>query len=83
VIEQVERARFARDVPADAGRVEAVRDDVARCVEAMAAGVGRRRRARATWMPASLWSRWRLAGTRRRAVRSADVFTEPGVDHAT
>jgi hypothetical protein len=78
----VERARFARDVPVGADQVAAVRDDVERCVEAMQAGVGRRRRARATWVPASLWSRWRPLGTPRRSVRT-DVLTEPGVDHAT
>jgi transglutaminase-like putative cysteine protease len=82
VIEHVERARFARDLPVGADQAAAVRDDVERCVEAMQAGVGRRRRARATWVPASLWSRWRPLGTPRRSVRT-DVLTEPGVDHAT
>ena len=80
IVEQVERARFARDVPVDAGRVDALRDDVERCVAAMGAGVGRRRRARASWLPASLWSGWSLGG-RTHALRR-DVHGEPGVDHA-
>ena len=77
----VERVRYARSLPADDAAASAVRDDLGRCVEALEAGAGRRRRTRATWLPASLWSRWTSDATRRRAAHAV-ALGEPGVDHA-
>jgi transglutaminase-like putative cysteine protease len=77
----VERARFARVLPADDAGATDVRADLDRCVAALGAGAGRRRRTRATWLPASLWSRWTSAAGRRRAA-TAVALGDPGVDHA-
>jgi hypothetical protein len=77
----VERARYARTLPGGDAELDSVRGDLGRCVEALEAGAGRRRRARATWLPASLWSRW-TAGARRRRSTDAVVLGEAGVDHA-
>jgi hypothetical protein len=74
----VERARYARSLPSDAARQEQVRADVASCVAALRAGAGKRRRSRATWLPASL-TRTGAAG-RSRSRRG--TVLEPGVDRA-
>ncbi|MEP7090762.1 MAG: DUF3488 and transglutaminase-like domain-containing protein [Nocardioidaceae bacterium] len=74
----LERARYARDLPAGSTTVEQVRSDVDRCVEAMAAGAGSRRRSRARWLPVSVVT---SLGTRRRSGRRRPrVLAEPGVD---
>ena len=58
LVELVERARYARDLPAGAVQVDAVRADLDACVAALEAGAGKRRRTQATWLPRSLWARW-------------------------
>jgi transglutaminase-like putative cysteine protease len=80
LVELVERARYARDLPAGAAQVDAVRADLDACVEALAAGAGKRRRTRATWLPRSLWARWVSAPGRR--VRDEAMPGDAGVDHA-
>jgi len=77
----VERSRYARRLPADAATVEQVRSDVDLCVEALRAGVGSRRRTRATWTPASLTA---LLGGRkqRERRRPTSMLGEAGVDRA-
>jgi hypothetical protein len=54
LVDLLERARYARSVAADATTLDDVRADVAACSAALRAGAGRRRRLRATWLPASL-----------------------------
>ena len=73
--ELVERARYARSLPADATTAEAVRRDVAAGRAALRAGAGRRRRVRAWWLPASVLHR-----SGRHAGRAAAV---PGVRSVT
>ena len=76
----LERARYARTLPAGTATVEETRADVATCVEALRAGAGRSGRARATWMPASVLS---TTGARRRgAKRRGPLLGQPGVDRA-
>jgi hypothetical protein len=81
LVRLVERARYARSVPDDSGIEAAVRSDVDECVTAMRAGAGRRRRSRATWLPASLATSVRsvLVGTGR---VHGGMLGEPGVDRA-
>ena len=81
LIELVERARYARSLPPDAAEAAAVRADLKTCVEALEAGAGGRRRAKATWLPASLWTRWGSRSARRRH-RGGAVLGEAGVDRA-
>ena len=77
----VERARYARSLPAGSAEQDTVRDDLGRCVAALEAGAGRRRRVRATWLPASLWSRWTSRTTHGRGGHPV-VLGEAGVDRA-
>ncbi|MGZ5417248.1 MAG: transglutaminase family protein [Nocardioides sp.] len=76
----VERARYARDLPAGAAQVDAVRADLDACVEALEAGAGKRRRTQATWLPRSLWARWVSAPGQR--ARDEAMLGDAGVDHA-
>jgi hypothetical protein len=78
IVRLVERARYARSLPDGAVTEQQVRDDVDTCVAAMQAGVGRRRRSRATWLPASLTA---PSGPRART-RLAGASFEAGVDRA-
>jgi hypothetical protein len=50
----VERARYARHLPDSATTPGQVHADLERCVTAMRAGVGGRRRRRAAWLPGSV-----------------------------
>ena len=78
LVRLVERGRYARSLPSDATTEEQVHADVDACVEALQAGAGKRRRSRATWLPASLtWS----AVPGRRDTRRGPTL-EPGVDRA-
>jgi hypothetical protein len=81
LVARVERARYARSLPSGDGEVADARDDLDLCVEALEAGAGRRRRTRATWLPASLWARWTAGRTRRRSPEVVGLG-EAGVDHA-
>jgi hypothetical protein len=81
LVSRVERARYARSLAADDADQAAIRGDLARCVDALEAGAGRRRRTRATWLPASLWSRW-TSRTHRSPGAEGVTLGEPGVDHA-
>jgi hypothetical protein len=81
IVDLLEHARFAREMPATAPQRTALQEDVATCRAALEAGVSRRRQTRATWLPASLWSRW-LSGAARRRARTDTVLGEPGVDRA-
>ena len=75
----VERARYARSLPADAaGRAE-VGADLRACLHAMRAGAGRRSRSRATWLPRSLLARPR---SQPRVRRAGQLLGETGVDRA-
>jgi transglutaminase-like putative cysteine protease len=78
IVRLVERARYARSLPDGAVTEQQVHDDVDTCVAAMQAGVGRRRRSRATWLPASLTA---PSGPRART-RLAGASFEAGVDRA-
>jgi transglutaminase-like putative cysteine protease len=82
MVRLVERARYARTLPEDSGIEGAVHGDVAECVTAMRAGAGRRRRSRATWLPASLATSVRstLRGAGR--VHGGGMLGEAGVDRA-
>jgi transglutaminase-like putative cysteine protease len=73
----LERARYARELPADVTTLEEVKADVEACVSAMRAGAGRGRRARATWLPRSLLG-W--TGRHRRTGPPAPLLGEQGVD---
>jgi transglutaminase-like putative cysteine protease len=79
LLELVERARYARRVPAGAATTGQVQADTHACVTAMRAGVGQRRRSRATWFPGSLLAALR-SSTRSRSSRGLAVVGEPGVD---
>lgn len=73
----LERARYARELPADVTTLDEVKVDVEACVSAMRAGAGRGRRAQATWLPRS------LLGWRRRSRSDgppAPMLGEQGVD---
>ena len=75
----LERARFARTLPADAATAASVDADVEACVAAMRAGAGRRRALRARWLPRSLT----LSSVRRpRSTRTVRRLGGPGVDQA-
>jgi transglutaminase-like putative cysteine protease len=76
----LERARYARFLPAGATTLERVRADVEACAEALRAGSGPRRRRRAAWFPVSLLTSVRTR--RRTAVRRGRMLGEPGVDRA-
>jgi transglutaminase-like putative cysteine protease len=75
----VERARYARSLPAGAVSGEALRADLAACVSALQAGASKRRRSRAAWLPASLTT---PASTSRGSSRRGGAMLEPGVDRA-
>jgi transglutaminase-like putative cysteine protease len=77
----VERARYARSLPADPDLEEQVHADVDSCVAAMRAGAGRRRRSRATWLPASLATSLRGAARSSHRPRGG-MIAEAGVDRA-
>lgn len=84
LVVDVERARYAPDTAGRGGRgVDEVRADVETCAEALTAGVVRKRRRAATWLPASLWRNgtWRSV-LRERVSRRAPAITEAGVDRA-
>ncbi len=76
----LERARYARSLPADVTTRAAVEADVRTCIAALRAGVGRRRRSRATWLPASVLSR--SGRGRRPSRRRGGLLGEPGIDRA-
>jgi len=78
LVDLVERARYARRLPGGDITVEGVRADVERCVESLRAGAGKRRRTRATWLPASLSA---PAADRGTGWRRASML-EAGVDRA-
>jgi transglutaminase-like putative cysteine protease len=73
----LERARYARRLPADATTLDQVKADVDACVSAMRAGVGRGRRVRADWMPRSLLGR---RGLGHRHASRTPLLAEQGVD---
>jgi transglutaminase-like putative cysteine protease len=81
IVRLVERARYARSLPGASGIEEQVHADVDSCVAAMRAGAGRRRRSRATWLPASLSSSLRAASRGTTRARGP-LVTDPGVDRA-
>lgn len=79
VVHRLELARYARPGTVSATERSHAEDDVARCLEALAAGVGRGRRWRSRWIPAS------LRPGRRRAPRPAyrsETLVQGTVDHA-
>jgi transglutaminase-like putative cysteine protease len=77
----LERARYARSLPAGATTREEVRADVDTCVAALRAGAGRRRLAWARWLPRSVLTS--VGRHRRRPVRTTGVpVGDPGVDRA-
>lgn len=63
LVQRLERARYARTMPADLP-VGSVRADTETCVQALAAGSSAATRLRARWLPRSLWRRH--GGTARR-----------------
>jgi transglutaminase-like putative cysteine protease len=71
----LERARYSRHLPDSATTSEQVHADLERCLEAMRAGVGSRRRWRAAWLPGSV-----LRSSRRRNANAP--VTENAVDEA-
>ena len=77
-MELLERARYARRLPTADVTAASVRADVQQCVESLRAGAGKRRRARATWLPASLSTPAADRGTARRGSAVLDA----GVDRA-
>jgi hypothetical protein len=77
-VELLERARYSRRLPTAEVTAESVRADVAQCVGSLRAGAGKRRRARATWLPASLST---PRAERSTAWRGTAVL-EAGVDRA-
>jgi hypothetical protein len=82
LVEDVERARYARTSTAASGRDEAdVTADVAACVAALHAGATQKARRRASVLPASLVrNREWLSGPRRRA--GGATLADAGVDRA-
>jgi hypothetical protein len=80
MVELLERARYARALPAEATTAAAVEADVRACVEAMQAGAGRRRVVRARWLPASLITS--LTGRQHRSTRARRLTAGPGIDRA-
>jgi len=77
----LERARYARSLPAGATTAAAVEADVHACVQAMQAGAGRRRVLKGRWLPASLATS--LAPRRHRSRRSARRLSAgQGIDRA-
>jgi hypothetical protein len=78
----LERARYARTLPADATTRDQVQHDTRLCVEALRAGVGQRRRARATWTPASLPGSLVPGRSRRSSARGRGLTPQAGVDRA-
>ena len=81
IVSLLERARYSRSLSAGSVEATEVHADLDRCIEALEAGAGKRRRARATWWPASLWTRW-TSGARTRRAGEAIALGESGVDHA-
>ena len=80
LVRQVERARYATGTSRPSATAGQVRRDTEACTEALRAGAGRRRRTRATWLPASLW---RTGPSTERGSTTAPLPGEPaGVDHA-
>ncbi|MEO5708281.1 MAG: DUF3488 and transglutaminase-like domain-containing protein [Nocardioidaceae bacterium] len=75
----VERARYSRSLPDGAVSADGLRDDLAACVAALEAGASKRRRSRATWLPASLTT---PSSTPRGTTRRGGTTLEPGVDRA-
>jgi hypothetical protein len=75
----VERARYARSLPENAVEERQLRVDLAACIAALAAGASKRRRSRATWLPASLTT---PAATPGSGARRGGTTLEPGVDQA-
>ena len=80
LVERVERARYSR-ATLETEPVQPVKADVHVCVEALAAGVGRSRRARARWLPASLL-RWSPRRPSPRQSGAGAFAAGTGVDHA-
>jgi hypothetical protein len=78
VVRLVERGRYARRLPADTTTPDQVHADVDACVEALESGAGKRRRSRATWLPASLT--WATVPGRSGTRRGPTL--EPGIDRA-
>jgi len=79
LVKLVEQARYARSVPDS----DEVADDVDLCVAALEAGSSKARRLQATWLPASLVTRWTTDRPRRPGSRNAGpAVTTAGVDHA-
>jgi hypothetical protein len=75
----VELARYARSLPEGAVTEDRLRSDLAACVAALQAGASKRRRSRATWLPASLTI---PSSTPRGSGRRGGTMLEPGVDRA-
>jgi transglutaminase-like putative cysteine protease len=69
LVHRVELARYARpgaaEQPPDEQTIAEVRRDLDLCLAALTAGAAARQRRRATWLPASLWSRDRSSRPRR------------------
>jgi transglutaminase-like putative cysteine protease len=82
LVRLVEQTRYARSVPDGSGIVEQVHADVAACVAALRAGAGRRRRSRATWLPASLGTSVRGAWRGPTRTHGGGLLADPGVDRA-
>ena len=81
LVRLLERARYARDLPAGSAAAEDVRRDTEACVDALRAGASRGRRTRATWWPASLAGA--LRGATARGVRlDRPLAAESGIDRA-
>jgi hypothetical protein len=57
-------------------------DDVSACVAALTAGATRHQRWLATWLPASLVTRFRPRGQAAGTARQRVLRSEVGVDHA-
>ena len=82
LVRLLERTRYARSAPDGSGIAEQVQADVAACVAALRAGAGRRRRARATWLPASLRTSLRRGRRSMTRTHGGGLLAEPGVDRA-
>jgi hypothetical protein len=79
LVDLVERARYARALPESAVTEDGLRSDLAACVAALRAGASKRRRSRATWLPASLTT---PSSSPRGSGRRSGAVLEHGVDRA-
>ncbi|MGZ4500554.1 MAG: hypothetical protein ACXVXD_08975, partial [Nocardioidaceae bacterium] len=82
LVRRLERARFARSMPAEDGLRDQVAADLDRCVAALRAGASRRSVTRATWLPVSLLRGLRPARSGAATGERRPLSAQPGVDHA-